>query len=302
MRLLNASGDRVPFSCSAFLVRVWDRMGVDNVTGLAAQVSYYFALALFPFLILLGSIVGTLPFTHAWQAVLGWITQSLPGDTRDVVFETVANLTQGRKSFFSFGLVGTIWAGSGGLMNLSAALNAVYHVRETRGYWRRLGLCVLMLFGLALLLLGSFGLLSAGDRLDRWLAAYGASHSALLMGFAVLRWLVSVLLIVLSINLMDFLLPNLKRRWRWLRPGMGVMVSGWLLASLGFNWYLKHVASYNRTYGVLGVFVILMVWMYIAALIALSGGAIDAELQEFRKTSAQQTVPSDVSSSAIRAS
>jgi uncharacterized BrkB/YihY/UPF0761 family membrane protein len=80
------------------------------------------------------------------------------------------------------------------------------------------------------------------------------------------------------------------------------MVAGWLVASVGFNWYLVHVASYNKTYGVLGTFVILMVWIYIAALIALSGGAIDVELQEFRKTTVRQTVSSQVSSSALRAS
>jgi membrane protein len=302
MRLLNASGERVPSSLSKFFRRVWHRMDTDNVTALAAQVSYYFALALFPFLILLGAIVGTLPFTHAWQGILTWITNSLPGDTRVVVFEAVANLTQGHTSLLSFGLLGTIYAAASGLMSLTWALDVVYHVQETRSYLHRLGLCVLLLFVFATLLLASFGLLSAGDRLDRWLALRGEPAKPLLLLFPVVRRVVSVLLIIISLHVMDHFLPNLKRPWRWLRPGMGLMVAGWILAGLGFNWYVRHVASYNKTYGLLGGFVILMVWIYIAALIALVGGEIEAELRESRRLSAQQSIPSDASGRAVPAS
>jgi membrane protein len=291
MWLLNAAGERVPFSVSKFLGRVCRRMDDDNVTGLAAQVSFYFALALFPFLILLGAIVGTLPFTHSWQAILAWITESLPSDTREVVFATLANLTRGRKSFFSLGLLGTIWPASGGLMSLASALNAIYHVTETRSYLRRSAICVLTLFVLAILVLVSFGLLSAGDWIDRWLALYGARDSPLLI-FPLVRWVISALLIALGIDVTDYLLPNLKRPWRWIRLRIGFMVTAWLMASLGFNWYLQHVASYNQTYGVLGAFFVLMIWIYIAVLIALAGGEIDAELHDFRNASAQQTIPS----------
>jgi membrane protein len=284
MWLSNAAGERVPFSVLEFFGRVYQRINTDNVTGLAAQVSYYFALALFPFLILLGAIVGTLPFTHAWQGILPWIIQSLPADTRDTVFQAVANLTQGRKGFLSFGLLGTMWAAAGGLVSLSSALNTVYRVTETRSYAHRLLICVLMLFALAVLLLVSFGLVNVGDKVDHWLAFYGAPGTPpLLLLLPVARWMASVVLMILSISLMDHTLPNLKRRWQWVRPGMGLMVGGWLLASLGFNWYVRHVASYNRTYGVLGAFVVLMIWIYISTLIALSGAAIDAELTELQK-------------------
>ena len=277
-------------------------MDTDNVTGLAAQVSYYFALALFPFLILVAAVVGTLPFTHSWQSILTWITLSLPGDIRDVVFTTLGNLTQGHRSFLSAGLLGTTWAASGGLMSLASALNAVYHIRETRAYWHRLALCVFLLFALALLVLVSFVLVTVGDRIDRWLAVYGLPDSPMLLLIPLMRWMLSIILIVLGINLMDYLLPNMRRPWRWIRPGMGVMVVGWLLASLGFNWYVRHVASYNRTYGVLGGFVVLMVWMYIGILIALTGGAIDAELQELRRRPSQQPVQADLPDTTLRAS
>jgi len=152
-----------------------------------------------------------------------------------------------------------------------------------------------------MLLLLSFGLLSAGDRLDQWLAA-GVPGSPVLLLFPVARWMVSVFLIVLSINVMDYLLPNLKRRWRWIRPGMGLMVTEWILASLGFNWYLRHIASYNKTYGVLGAFVVLMIWTYIAVLIALTSAEIDAELQVFRRAGALPNTTESVPDTFIPAS
>jgi membrane protein len=276
-----SAGNRSPWV--SFLVVLGKRVHGHDLTGLSAQISYYFSLALFPFLILLAAIIGLLPFTHFWDDSLRRIVQYFPQDIQGVLWDTIASLVQAHTGYLSVGLVGTLWAASGGLMSLMSALNTVYDVPETRGYLRRLGIAALMVFVLIFLLVGTFGLLNAGSLFDQRLAS-GTRPVLLLRVLApVARWVISIGVTLVSIRLLDHVLPNLKRPWRWMKPGSDVAAAAWLLGPLGFNFYISRIASYNRTYGVLGAFVILMVWFYVSSLIVLVGAEINSQLHEAAK-------------------
>lgn len=266
------------FPWLSFLHSLARRVVADNLLGRSAEISYYFALALFPFLIFLAALVGILPFTHLWDGILAWITHYLPAGVQSVVFDAVAGLTQNRGRFLSLGLLGAIWASSGGLVSLMSALNAVYEVAETRSYWKRLGLAILLLFVVAVLLIATFGLVSAGHALDSLVAsAFGLNRALRLLAF-IGRWAASLGLSVISIAILDYALPNLQRPWRWITPGTSVVVASWIVSTVTFNFYVVHIASYHTTYGVLGGFFALMVWIYISAFIALVGAEINSEL------------------------
>jgi membrane protein len=259
--------------------RVGSEMSADDVTGLAAEMSFYFVLSVFPFLILVAALVGTLPFTGAWSQVLKWIMLYFPQQAQSLIFDMILHITDGRKGFFPIGILGTAWAASSGLMSLMGALNRIYEVNETRSYVRRLALAVLMVVVLALLLLSTFGLLTAGDWLDQRLAARSGVAAALVL-WRLVRWIISLVLIGVGIALLDRNMPNLRRPWRRITPGVAFIILGWLLSSVGFNLYAQHLASFNKTYGVLGVFVMLMVWIYIASIITLAGAEINSELSK----------------------
>jgi membrane protein len=261
--------------------RVWTGMDVDNVPGLAAQTSYYFVLAFFPFLIVLAALVGSLPFTGLWDETLAWITLNFPRQSQQLILDTVASLTHNRGSFLSIGLLGTAWAASAGFMNLMCSLNATYKVKETRSFYKRVGLAFIMLCVLTLLFLGSFGLLTVGDWLGSKLADRGIGV-LLIMLWYVGRWTVALVLLAVAIAILDYALPNRKRPWRCFTPGALFFILAWVPATLGFNLYVRHFASYNRTYGALGAFVVLMVWTYITSLIALIGAEINRELHKMR--------------------
>jgi membrane protein len=271
------------FPWRTFLSSLFARLDADDVVGLSAQVSYYFSLALFPFLIFLAALVGVLPFTHAWDGILAWITHYLPPEVQTIAFDAVASLTQSRRQFLSLGLVGSIWAASGGLTTLMSALNAAYQVTETRSYWKRIGLAVLLLFVLATLLIATFGFLSAGHALDIFVAHTVGPNTVFALLARLLRWLVSVLLSILCIAILDHFLPDHGRPWAWITPGTTIVLASWVLSTLGFDYYVTHIATYHKTYGVLGGFVVLMVWIYILALIALVGAEINSELDKVRR-------------------
>jgi len=269
--------------------RVWKRVDADNVPGLAAQTSYYFVLAFFPFLIFLAALVGSLPFTGLWDETLAWITLNLPRQSQQLILNTVSSLTHNRGSFLSIGLLGTAWAASAGLMNLMNSLNAAYEVKDTRSFYRRLGLAFIMLFVLTFLFLGSFGLLTIGDWLGSRLADRGIDVLLIILWYAG-RWAVALLLLAVAIAILDHALPNRKRPWCCFTPGALFFMLAWVPATLGFNFYVRHFASYSRTYGALGAFVILMVWTYITSLIALVGAEINCELHNMRAEAKFQSV------------
>jgi membrane protein len=270
-------------SCVSFLVVLCKRIDRHDLTGLSAQISYYFCLALFPFLILLAAVIGLLPFTHLWDDALPRIIQYFPQDIQGILWDTIGSLVQAHKQFLSAGLVGTVWAATGGLMSLMSALNAVYEVPETRSYPRRLRVAITMLFVLIFLLVATFALLNAGSIFDQQFVSAKTASRLLPVLAAVARWAITIAVALVAINLMDHVLPNLRRPWRWVTPGTLVVATGWLLGPLGFNAYILHIASYHKTYSVLGAFVILMVWFYVSSLIILVGAEINSQLRESAK-------------------
>lgn len=276
---------------------VWRRFSSDDVTGLAAEMSYYFVLSVFPFLLVLAALVGTLPFTGVWNSVLKWIILYFPRGSRHMVFQIVLGLTQGRTGFLSLGLLATVWAASNGLMSLIDALDRVYEVKETRGYAKRLALAVLMIFVLAILVLYTFGLLTAGGEIDRWLMTHSFGLSGLFnkpVLWHVVRWVTSIIVLGIGIATLDRTLPNLHRPWRWTVPGVAFILTGWLLSTVGFNLYAEYVASFNKTYGVLGVFVLIMIWIYLLSIVVLIGAEINSELRKMKarnRAEAQTGIP-----------
>lgn len=268
--------------------RVWQESGDDNVTGLAAQMSFFFALALFPFFILLAALAGTLPATGLWTHILQWVTLYLPESSQTLVFNTVASLTRGREGFLSIGVLSAAWAASGGVLTLMSSLNAAYEAKETRSLWKRAGLAILMLFVLCFLFLGSFGVLTVGHLFAIWIATHVGSRFPLLEVWRVGHWLVSVLLLILGMAVVYRVLPNKKQGWWSTAPGIALAVIIWIPGTLAFNFYVRHIGSYNRIYGELASFMILLVWIYIISLIVLLGAEINSEFIKMRASAAGQ--------------
>jgi membrane protein len=264
--------------------RVWYEIDKDDVAGLAAQMSYWFVLALFPFLIFLAALVGTLPFTGLWDKLLVWITHYLPPASQRLIFQTVAALTDNRTGFLSFGVLGTAWAASSGITSLAEALNAVYELKETRSYLKRRIIALAMVLVLSASFIVAFALMTAGGRLGKRIAAPFLPvdlHANLVWSAG--WWVVSMFLIALCISFLDYSLPNLKRSWTWLTPGGVFVALAWIPALLGFDLYVRYVASYNKTYGALGALVILMVWVYVTSLIILVGAEVNSELRKLKE-------------------
>jgi membrane protein len=266
----------------SLLRTIWADFESHNCLDLAAEMSFYFVLSLFPFLLLVAAIIGWLPSTNLWHNFAQWITNYLPSESRNLVFATVLDLTRGYSRFLSFGLAGTLWAASSGFTTLMDALNITYEVKETRSFWRRRAITLWATVLSALFFIASFGVLAFGHWAACMLLDAHWVHT-LRVPFEIARWLATLLLMCLALDLMNHFLPNVKRPWRWLTPGRLFVAVMFVVASIGFNLYVRYFANYPRLYGALAGFIILMVWVYVASLILLVGAETDQAMERSKE-------------------
>ena len=270
-------------SLRVWLRRVWKAVLCDCCEDLAAQMSYFFLMALFPFFIVLAAIVGYLPFTGAWPHVLTWITQYFPDPVQPYVFKTVTNLTQEWRGLLSFGLVSSIWIATRAVISLMDGLNTAYNARETRGFWkRRLLACGVMLV-FAITFLTAFGLLTFGGVAGLWLGTHSGPGAAFFVLWHGLRWIIPLVLLNFAVGFANYVLPNTIRPWRWVTPGSLFVVVVWLPATIGFNAFLHHLSRVGA-YGAVGTFFVLMTWVYITNFILLVAAEMDSELEKAART------------------
>lgn len=266
-----------------WLRRVWKAVRADNCEDLAAQMSYFFLMAFFPFFIVLAAIVGYLPFTGLWPQVLTWITRDFPIRVQPYVFTTVTNLTQEWGGLLSFGLASSIWIATRGVISLMDGLNIAYNVQETRSFWkRRLLSCGVMLV-FALTFLTAFGLLAFGGWMGRWLGTHSGLGIAFIVLWHVLRWAIPLVLMNLAVSFANHVLPNVQHPWRWVTPGSLFVVAVWFPATIGFNAFIRHFTTAGA-YGAVGTFFVLMFWIYVTNFILLVAAEMDSELEKACRT------------------
>jgi membrane protein len=269
-----------------FAKAVWHEVISDDCIELAAQMSFYFSLSLFPFLIVVAAFVGWLPSTTLWHNLAQWMTDYLPRDARRMVFVTILSLTQSSTRFLSFGLLATIWTASSGFVSLMESLTVAYGSKDTRGFWRKRAIAVCATIVGAVFFPGSFLLMTIGHRLAGVLSVHAEDILRFQLPWEVGRWLASLLLMVLGLDLMNYFLPDVKRPWHWMTPGTAFVVLTMVAGSAGFNFYLDHFGSYPRFYGTMAAFIILMTWIYLASLILLIGAETDSICENLQRRGA----------------
>ena len=263
--------------------RVWAEIQADNVFGRAAELSYYFLLALFPFLIFLTSIIGLVlgSGTGTRHALFDYLARIMPPSAFQLISNTmyeVSESTGGGK--LSFGILAALWAASNGLGAITESLNTAYDLEETRPWWKQRLTAIGLTIALSIFIIGALVLVVAGGRIAEWLAAHYGFGPVFPLGWKIIQWPVVLACMTFAFALIYYVAPDFRKQsWQWLTPGSVIGVVLWLLVSLGFRVYLYYFNSYNATYGSLGAVIILMLWLYFTGAAVLIGGEVNSEIE-----------------------
>ena len=264
--------------------RVWAGIGKDKIFSHAAELAYYFLLALFPLLLFLTSVIGVVigSGTGLRHSLFNYLSKVLPGSASQLVSDTmfeVSSASGGGK--ISFGIFAALWAASNGMGAISQSLNAAYHVEESRPWWKQRLIAVGLTIGLAVLIISALALVLYGGKIaDGFAASYGFGVVFVIL-WKILQWPVVLIFLLLSFALIYYWAPDLKDQdWKWVTPGSTAAVALWLLVSLAFRLYLHFFDSYSRTYGSLGAVIVLMLWFYLTGAAILIGGEINSDIED----------------------
>ncbi|MFL6120978.1 YihY/virulence factor BrkB family protein [Actinophytocola sp.] len=267
----------------------------DKLADWAAALTYYSILSLFPAVVVLISLVGLIG-ESVTQPLIDNLRQLAPGQARDMLVNVVHQL-EGKASVAGpvaiIGLASAVWASSGYIGGFIRASNSIYEVEEGRPVWKtvplRLALTLTMVVLLAVTVLGV--VITGG--VARWLGNMVGLGSTFVTVWDIAKWPVLAALVSLAIALLFWASPNVRQPgFRWLTPGSILSVAVWVIASLGFAFYVANFASYNKVYGSLAGVVVFLVWLWISNLAVLFGAEFDAELIRGREI--EEGHPEDV--------
>jgi membrane protein len=261
------------------LGRTYNDVQRKHTLQMAAGLSYYFVMSLFPLLIMFAAIVAYLPIQHLFGEALDFMGRFMPKESMGLVKAVLRDvITPYRGKLLSLGVIGTVWAASGGFSSMMEALNIAYDVEENRPFWKTRPLAIGLTFLIGFLLIVALALMLVGPNFGGWLAGKAGLGSIFTAVWPYLRWSIAVGFTVLAVELIYFLAPNVKQKFTRTLPGALIAIGCWILLSWALGFYFQHFANLNKTYGTLAAAIALMVWLYWTAFAVLLGGEINADL------------------------
>lgn len=263
------------------LWRTYEQQSRDNISIVAAGVSYYALFAIFPAIAALVSLYGLVFNTGGVADQLNQLNDLLPPEALDILrmqAETVATApTRGLSVGVVTGLLLTLYSASRGTASLITALNIAYGERDRRSFlWFTMMSIGLTIAGLIFVILtlaliiavpAIINLMNLGDTPIGWIASFA-------------RWPILAAAIMLALAVLYRYGPDRREpKWRWVSWGSAVATALWIVASVGFSVYVSHFGSYNKTYGSVGAVVVLLLWFNLTSYVILMGAELNAEIE-----------------------
>jgi membrane protein len=262
------------------LFRIWKNIGKDRIIIVAAGVTFYAVLALFPAIAAFVALYGLFADPTAITSHLDSIAGLVPGGAIEVIRDQITRVaSQGSTTLgltFIVGLLASLWSANAGMKSLFDALNLVYNEPEERSFiW-------LNVISLTFTVLATvFALVAIGTMVVvpivlNFLGLAGATE----MVIKIARWPALFIVVSLALAFLYRYGPSREKpRWRWITWGSAFAAVAWLVVSILFSWYAENFDSYNKTYGSLGAIIAFMFWIWLSTMVILIGGELNAETE-----------------------
>ena len=256
----------------------------DDAIGRAAQLSFYFILALFP-LIVFACSVAALAVSNEQkfsQQLLNYLKPTMPDQvfslTANVIHQVLNNPSHAR---LGFSLLFSIWSASYGVEALIDGVNMSFDVQHGRSWWKRRILAIGLTLVLDVAILLAFATIFWGGRIAEGGAKKSGTEWLFVRLWPFLRWGFLIFFLFAAVSLIYRVAPNLKKQTLVaVLPGAILAVVGWIAATFVFRFYIDKVfTSYTSMYGSLGAVIALLLWLYLTAVILLIGAEVNSEIR-----------------------
>lgn len=251
-----------------------------DISGLGAQLGYFFLLSFFPLLIFL---VTLLPYLNLRQEqVFLFLEDIMPTEVYVFIEDTLIDVLSSQNSgLLSIGIIGTIWSASKGINALIKALNQSYDVNERSGIINRAWSLVFTIsFVLIILIALLFPVF--GKQISDLIFSYIGIEKSFESLWTIIRWLIPPALIFIVLVAMYWIVPNTDQRLPFFSviPGAIFTTIGWIVLTYGFSFYVSNFGNFSATYGSIGGIIVLMLWLYFTGMLVIFGGLLNASFQK----------------------
>jgi len=252
----------------------------DGFLDLAAQLSYYFFLALFPAILFLLALASFFPLQSLADNVgtaLGGIASP---DVAQLVQDQMRRLGDaGNGGLLTFGVLGALWSSSAAVVSIVGAINRAYDISEGRPWWKVRLVAMGLTIAVALMVLIGLSLVLGGPALATYLGDTLGWGPFFKWSWLVLQWPLVFAMITTAIGLLYYFGPDAEQDWAWVTPGALVGTALWLLISLLFKIYVAKFTDYNAAYGTVGGVIVVLLWFYVSGIALVLGAELNASIE-----------------------
>jgi len=260
--------------------RTWREVVDDDVLGLAAQLSYYFFLALFPAILFLIALASFFPPSNITDDVGRSLGPFVSPQVLELIQEQMRLLAKNENGgLLTFGVAGALWSSSAALVSIVGALNRAYEIEEGRPWWKVRLVAIGLTLGVAMIILVALSLVLAGPTLAEKLGQTTGWGKPFEWTWLVLQWPLVFGLVAFGIGLIYYFGPDADQDWVWITPGAIAATLLWLGMSLLFKIYVANFTDYEASYGTVGGIIVVLLWFYVSSIAILTGAELNAEIE-----------------------
>ena len=279
-RLATTPSDIPPQGWKDIVLRVYSNVSKHRILALAAGMTYYNLLAIFPALAALVAVYGLFADPSAIARHLDQVSGILPGGAMDVAREQLTRVaSKGSQTLgltFLIGLGVSLWSANAAMKSLFDTLNIVYGEEEKRGFVKLNAISLLFTVGGILFVVAALGAIVVVPVALKYIGLSETADLLLRLG----RWPAMFVVLTLALAVIYRYGPSREApRWRWITWGSAMAAILWLAVSALFSWYASSFGKFNETYGSLGAVIGFMTWLWISAIVILLGAELDAEME-----------------------
>ena len=266
--------------------RTFREFKADNLTDLAAALTYYGVLAIFPMIIVIVSVLGLIG-NSVTQPLINNLGAVAPGAAKQIFTSAIKNVQSEQRAagvLFVVGLVVALWSASGYIGAFMRASNVVWDVPEGRPIYKTLPIrLAVTLVTVVLLTASALAVVLTGSLAGKVGGLIGVGSTAVTV-WDIAKWPAMLLAVAVILAILYYASPNVRQPgFTWVSPGSMLAVVLWIAASALFALYVADFSSYNKTYGALGSVVVFLVWLWLTNVAILFGAEFNAELERGRQ-------------------